>query len=367
MRIIQTTCVIFQLCISVVAHARLTTFVEQVVRYPSVGPQGDTITLSGKVSVPLNKRPKGVVLFEHYTINANSEAPSGGWTDDAKYLRNEYVLIMPDYIGYGATSDRLSPYLDGVLTARNSVDMLPAARPVIEQLLPGAYSDSLYVVGYSQGGAAALWTLKLLEEQYAEVYHVKGCFAGSGPYDVATTYDLAVANDKIFLPMTIPLLVLGTSEAYDLHLQRADFFTPAMEKYYNTQMVPKTSTVMMIALSVPSYRLSYWMTAAGRDKNQPETQRLYRGLLRSSLVHYPIDSNPLFRDTICPHWQPQAPTYIFHSTKDDIVSFRNAEHLYRCWSDAPNITYDFGYYGNHLSACLVFFSRVSKQLATKRF
>ena len=124
---------------------------------------------------------------------------------------------------------------------------------------------------------------------------------------------------------------------------------------------------MTIALRVPIYRLSYWMTAEGRDKNQAETQRLYRGLLRSSLVHYPTDTNPLFQDAICLQWRPKAPTYIFHSTKDDIVPFINAVHLRRCWADAPNITYDFGYYGNHFSGIMVFFTRVNKMMSSRPF
>ena len=367
MRIIgKALCVVWIVCSAINAYGRTPAFVDQTVHYQSVGPQGEPLTLSGKVSVPMAKQPKGIVLFEHYTISANSEAPSAGWTADAKYLRDDYVLIMPDYIGFGATKDRISPYLDGVLTARNSVDMLLAAKPVIEQLRAGVYSDSIFIVGYSQGGAAALWTLKLLEEQYADKFHVKGCYAGSGPYDVAATYDLAVSGNKIFLPLTIPLLVLGTSEAYGLDLQRKDFFTPAMDKYYDDLMASKTNTVVTIALRVPIYRLSYWMTADGRDKSQAETQRLYRGLLRSSLVHYPMDANPLFQDSICPQWRPKAPTYIFHSTKDDIVPFTNAVHLRRCWADAPNVTFDFGYYGNHFGGIMVFFNRVNKMMGKKR-
>ena len=349
-------------CMAISAYGRVNGIAEQVVYYPSVGPRGEAITLSGKVSVPMNKQPKGIILLEHYTISANSEAPSQGWTGDAKTFRDDYVMVIPDYIGYGVTKNRVSPYLDGALTARNSVDLLLAARPVIDSLRAGVYSDSIYVIGYSQGGAAALWTLKLLEEQYAERFHVKACYAGSGPYDVATTYDLAVAGDKIFMPLTIPLLVLGTSEAYGLNLQRKDFFTPAMDKYYDELMASKQLPVMTIALRVPVYRLSYWLTADGRDKSQPETQRLYRGFLRSSLVHYPIDSHPLFQDSICQPWRPKAPTHVFHSTKDDIVPFSNAAHLRRCWSEAPNITYDFGYYGNHFSAMLTFFTKVRKEL-----
>ena len=339
---------------------------EEVVQYTSVAANGQPIVLSGKVSVPMNKRPKGLILYAHYTISSNDEAPSEGLPVNAKYFREDYVLVMPDYIGFGLTRDSIAPYLDGALTARNCVDMLLAAGPTIEKICAGAYSDSIYICGYSQGGAAALWILKLLEEQYADRIHVKGCFAGSGPYDVASTYDAAVSANKTAMPMTVPLLVFGTSQAYNLNLQRKDFFTPAMEHAYDAWIAPKNKGLVAMTFQMTNHRLDHWMSAAGRDKTQPETQRLYLGLLRSSLVFYPTDNCSLFQDSICPVWRPKAPVYIFHSRKDDIVPFVNAEHLRRCWSDAPNITYDFGNYGNHLRSLFLFSSRVRDRLSAEQ-
>lgn len=267
---------------------------------------------------------------------------------------------MPDYIGYGVTEDRIHPYLHGALTAQNSVDMLLSAMPVLDSLNANIPLDSIYIVGFSQGGAAAVWILKLLEEQYSDRIHVRKCFAGSGPYDVAVTYDEAVMRNKITLPMIVPMLVLGTSEAYNLNLQPDDFLTPAMQRTYLRYIKDKNIGVIPMFFRTPNHRLSHWMTEAGMDKTTPLGSDLYQGLIRSSLVHYSICADS---DSICPIWTPKAPLYIFHSYNDDVVSFRCAEHFHRRYADLPQITWDFGSYGSHLTSLRRFLTTVRKLLS----
>ena len=354
-------CITVMLICGLTAMAKTPSVVEKVVNYTSVGPRGESLLLSGKVSVPMARQPKGLMLIPHFTISANDEAPSMTTPAEAKAFRDDYVLVMPDYIGFGITRDSVMPYLDGALTARNCVDMLLAVPSVIDSIRPGAYTDSIVIFGFSQGGAAALWILRLLEEEYADRIHVKACYAGSGPYDVASTYDVAVTTDKVGYAMTIPILILGTSEAYNLHLSRDYFFTPELQRAYDELVAPKEKGIFAMYVRMNKHRTSYWMTSEGRDKKQPETQRLYRGLLRSSLVHLPMDSMAISADTICSP-VPKAPVYVFHSSQDDIVAYQNALHLQHCWGEAPNVTYDFGRYGSHLSSFLHFTSKVQKRM-----
>ena len=338
-------------CLSVLAEV-----MDSTVLYPSVDQFGQPITLSGKLSVPRDRTPKGILLMPHYTVTSNKEVPSSTVTLEEKLFRDEYVIIMPDYLGYGVTSDRVHPYLDGELAARNSVDLLLAMQPVLDSMQLGLPTDSIYIIGASQGGATALWILKLLEEQYAEQIHVIRCFAASGPYDVATTYDDAMKRNKTGLPATIAMLVVGTSEAYNLQLDNDYFFTPAMKRCFNKWIAGKRVKTVPIFFRMPNHRVSHWMKPQAMDRTQPQTQLLYDGLLRSSLVHYSITGDTT--DTIVPDWTPQAPLYILHSTSDEIVTFRCAEHLQRCYADAPNITWDFGKYGGHLTSITLFFARV---------
>lgn len=350
------------LCLLLLCSCGTTQYTAHVLNYRSVDTQGKPVMLSGKVTIP-HKQPKGVILLPHYTISANSEVPSNSAKGEQERLREDYVLIMPDYLGFGISSDRVHPYLRGDLTAQNCVDMLPVAQALLDSLNASVRCDSLTLVGFSQGGAAVLWILQLLETKYTDQYHVLRCFAGSGPYDVAVTYDQAIATNKVGLPLVIPMLVAGTSEAYGLNLKREQFFTPVLDEMYDEYIASKQYSVAKLFFRMTNHEVSNWLTGYGMDKTQPETRKMYEGFLRSSLVHVPTDSVGVGSEPICPEWKPKAPVYIFHSYEDNIVTYRCAEHLYHFWKDLPNVTFDFGNYGGHLRSAMTFMPIVKKKLA----
>lgn len=340
--------------------ARQEKYVEHVLQYRSVDQHGDSLTLSGKVTVPTGES-KGVILVAHYTIASNDEVPSNSDKGEQEFFRDDYVLVMPDYLGYGASRDRVHPYLHGELTARNCVDMLLAAgnqRSEIRDQISEISIDTISILGYSQGGATALWILKLLEEEYADRIHVKACYAGSGPYDVAATYDVAIAENKVGMPMVIPMLVMGTSEAYDLNLQRDIFLTPYMDSLYDDYVTSKSHKFTELYFKMLNHKVSHWLSEKGMDISHPETRKLYEGLLRSSLVHMTTDPN----ERICPDWRPKAPVYVLHSYKDGIVTFRCAQSLRECWGELKNVTYDFGNYGGHMQSAKRFYKVVKRML-----
>lgn len=335
---------------------------ERAVAYRSVDQHGDSLTVSGRLMVPQDSTPKGIVLLPHYTIFCNAEAPSNNPTYDAKALRDRFVVLQPDYVGYGVTADRPHPYLYGEVAARNTIDLYLAMLPVLDSMALGIPLDSVFIVGYSQGGATALWTLKLIEEHYADRIHVITCFAGGGPYDVATTYDESFLHRRYAMPMIIPVLLMGTSAAYDLDLQPDFFFTPALMRAYTKWIAPKDVKPLDIYFRMPNHLLRHWLKPQAADKTLPPTQRLYEGLLRSSLVHYPMVEGAT--DSIIPTWEPKAPLYIFHSVNDDVVTLRCAQHLQRRYGHLPNITWDFDKYGRHIFAARVFSARVSARLSS---
>ena len=333
---------------------------ERVIHYPSVDQNGEALVLSGKLCVPTDKKPRGIILLPHYTITANKEAPSNKLTNEAAFYKRDFVLVMPDYLGYGLSGDRVHPYLCGEITARNTVDMMLYCRSILDSMSLGLSVDSIYIVGYSQGGASALWTLKLLEEAYAGRIHVKQCFVGGAPVDVANTYDEAVKSNFVPAPALIPMLVYGTIKGYGLDLKPEDILTRAMQKYYRKYISTKQYGVMELFYKMPNHTTSHWLTTQAMDKSMPVGKRLYEGLLRSSMVHFDISG--VSTDSICPDWKPQTPTYVFHSINDNVVPFQSAEHLQRCLGNLQNIIWDFKKYGGHMHSAKIFHRKVYKRL-----
>lgn len=312
--------------------------------YTSVQPNGDTVLLSGKVVLPLNRQLRGVVLASHYTISSNREAPSACCAFESIFATKGYAVVMADYLGYGATGHHVHPYLYWKSAAKAQADMLRQVQQVFDYY-GYIYSREVISYGYSEGGAVALGVAKYIEEQLPD-WQLKAVYAGAGPYDVAATYDACVEADEVGIPCAIPMLIMGMSAAYDLGLRKEDFFQEPLLSHYEEWVESKQYTVNEINTLIGSHRLSDVMTTQGRDKMQPETARFYQAMQESAILGY----------------APACPTYFFHSTEDDIVPFLNSEHLMQSlWTTDVTtypVIYDFAPYGSHMKACITFLQYV---------
>lgn len=328
--------------------------------YLSTDQRGEPVMLSGKIYFPKDGHAKRFVLEPHYTILANKECPSECDMPEAVLRDKGYALLMPDYLGYGITKDREHPYLNCELAAQNTVDLYFAATRFLEKLDRMPENDSVIIVGFSQGAQSAVATLRLLETTYTEV-PVKQCFAGSGPYDVARTYDVAMAKNNTGLPFTIPMLIMGASWSYDLHLEPRDFMNlrtiHRAEKYVFSKEHTAGEVILLGRLGW-SLKVSKYMTKDGMDKTKPETAKLYKGLMRSSIVHVSET------DTIFGDWTPKTPMFLLHSFQDSAVPFENSESLKLMLETrgVENVEYDFGNYGDHLSSMARFADILQKRL-----
>jgi pimeloyl-ACP methyl ester carboxylesterase len=151
----------------------------KLVLYSSRTPQGDKTAISGSVSVPKGKPPKGgwpVITFAHGTTGAADLCaptrnavgnPATAYTsyidpDLNEWLRNGYAVVRTDYQGLGTPGPH--PYLVGRAEGRGVLDIVSAARDLDPRI-----GKRFLIAGHSQGGHAALfaagdaatWTPKL--------------------------------------------------------------------------------------------------------------------------------------------------------------------------------------------------------------
>ncbi len=129
------------------------------VLYHSESLAGTDVAVSGTVVVPGGPGPatgRPIVSWAHGTTGiAGSCAPSlqgiGSIPYLAQLLAMGAIVTATDYAGLGAPG--LDPYLVGLSEARTVLDAARAARALVGS---GA-SDAVVVLGYSQGGQAALF------------------------------------------------------------------------------------------------------------------------------------------------------------------------------------------------------------------
>jgi hypothetical protein len=143
----------------------------RLVLYRSVGVDGKPVAVSGTVSVPPGRPPKGgwpVVTWGHGTTGiADACAPS---RDSAasphhllisyaypllnSWLQRGYAVVRTDYEGLGTPGDH--PYLVGDSEGRSVLDVVRAARRLDPRL-----GRNVVISGHSQGGQAALFAARL--------------------------------------------------------------------------------------------------------------------------------------------------------------------------------------------------------------
>lgn len=138
-----------------------------LILYTSKSPQGRTVAVSGSVSIPKGKPPKGgwpIISYGHGTTGtADSCAPSrvaktGPVAPYVSYIDPEledwigagYVVLRSDFQGLGTPGDH--PYLVGKAEGRSMLDIVSAAEQVEHRL-----GNRYLLAGHSQGGHAALF------------------------------------------------------------------------------------------------------------------------------------------------------------------------------------------------------------------
>jgi fermentation-respiration switch protein FrsA (DUF1100 family) len=139
----------------------------KLVLYSSRTPQGAKDAVSGTVSVPKGKPPKGgwpVISWAHGTTGvADACAPSRNSVNSPAqasisyinpqlndWLRAGYAVVQTDYQGLGTPGKH--PYLIGEAEGHSVLDIVSAAR----QLDPNV-SRRFLISGHSQGGQSALF------------------------------------------------------------------------------------------------------------------------------------------------------------------------------------------------------------------
>lgn len=327
--------------------------IEIVGTYPSFDSEGNIVTLSGKVMLPKNGNPKRMILVSHYTVCSNAEAPSNCFSLEGVLVRSGYGLIIPDYMGYGVTADKVHPYLVMDVTARNVVDMYLAVRQWLNAVGRSPMDTELDLMGYSQGGATTMAVQYLLENEFDDPgdidYYVKlhRVFAGGGPYDVKATYERFVTTDTAGYPVAVPLVLQGMIKGNNLNMKMEDMMQPWLCEHMDDWINSKRFTSAQINKLIGTKVTHNLLTEEAMEQRSEKVAELYKAMTVNSILSY--------------NWEPEASVYIMHSMDDETVPYTNATNAKSRWADA-NITYNFGHYGTHVMTALRFIYSVQTLL-----
>ncbi len=161
------------------------------VTYRTQYPAGTTITASGLFFLPENRKAGyPAAVYTHGSLK-KPDAPSLCASSLTNYTSEIFLcalmassqqcaVIMPDYIGYGASQQVAHPYIHKESIARASLDMIRAYGEYAQ-----AFDGRLFITGYSEGGYAAVALQQMIQQTAGTGLRVVKTVAGSGPYDNA--------------------------------------------------------------------------------------------------------------------------------------------------------------------------------------
>jgi hypothetical protein len=207
-------------------------------RYPTVGGAGEATDAAAALMVPGGSDPRcsgprPVVVYTHGTQERRdfSMADVGGSQEAslvaATYAGQGFIVVAPNYAGYGGSSLPYHPYLVAEAEARQSVDALRVARQALPRV-GAAASDKLFITGYSQGAHSAMATQR--HAQLANLADVKfTAWSGmSGPYALSLLADAVFAGSpNLGGTLYVPMITTSYQRSYGaIYTTTTDVYTP---------------------------------------------------------------------------------------------------------------------------------------------
>ena len=289
-------------------------YMNYVFNYPSFDPFGNPCTLSGTITVDKtliedNKRYNGILLYNHFTIYATTQAPSRGAVEfPTGAAFTNFIVVAPDYYGFGITEKMPQAYCISRANGRASLDAYLAAKRLIEDLKVRKRNDFV-IAGYSEGGQTTMGVLREISERHPEI-KVKRAFAGDGPYDINSMYD-AIAIGYTEMPSTVCNVLWAYNHFFRLGFDIHDFLKDPVAKNFDEWFLSKKNKrIPLDEELIKTKKTSDFCTAAVLDSNSPLSQK-YKAAFR--------------QDALTSGWTPRRDfdVMLFHDTKDDVVPVEN--------------------------------------------
>ena len=275
------------------------------------------ITASGLVILPKQSGSYPMISFQHGTIAANSQAPSmlalssGELILYASLASPGFIAAIPDFIGFGSSSNVLHPYYVRSLTASSVIDMLKAAKELAREKGIG-FNRKLFLAGYSQGGYATMATHREIEKNGLDGFDLVASFPASGGYDVKAMQEYFFSLDTYDEPFYLGFVAMAYKTSYSWTQPLSDFFK---EPY---------------ATRIPTL---YDGTKSGSAINAQLTASI-KSLVNADLLtkidtdtkyKYIVDS---FNKNSLTDWMPTKKMFMYHGDIDITVPYLNSVTTY---------------------------------------
>ena len=295
------------------------------VTYETLDEDNKPVMASALIVYPLFKKIKNVMLINHGTQIGAMMIPSNYTSVEAVMAATGSLCILPDYIGLGSSSSHPDLYLNSEVHGRTSVDALLTLLDYAQQKKLSLDSNyKTYILGYSQGGAVSLASLRRVQQLDAYTQsrlHLQKVYCGDGPYDLRLTFetylqDLENGKDMA-LGTVIPTVINSMFNSYPAEMAGINY-----EDYF-TSWALKTGVPQAIRQNKENIAdmIIKW-NGASLDKI------LNFDYLNAHPEHLDRLLMVMDRQNLCKGWMPKYRLKLIHSNPDGVVPFANFEEAY---------------------------------------
>jgi len=283
--------------------------------HKSLDPYGKPTTVSSYLIYPqkavTNKRAtKGIVIANHVSMINGEECPTKTTSYEAVTVFKNYAVVIPDYLGFGASEQYAQAYtlLEG--TSRSTFDSYDAAVQILSDLEANIGSN-VYNIGYSQGGYNAIANARYLAKHPERGITLKGTYAGGAPTDLAMTYNKYLSGGYNDATCYVLASIIGFREYGARNVSYSQIFTEPLLSNYQEWIISKKYSVGGVIRNIGTDDMSKIFTPEFYNKSNSAYNTLINVTRDNSLTEG--DWSPVSKSTI----------YLYHSKDDDMVPYEN--------------------------------------------
>lgn len=272
--------------------------------------KGETIHASGLVLIPAGiKSPAPIISIQHGTTFSNGEVPSSGSYTGMELIASAgFIVVMPDYLGYGSSSQIFHPYYDKHYSAQTVIDMINSSKEFLRKEKI-EYNDKLFMAGYSEGGYVTLAAAEAIERNPSSDLKLSGVAVGAGGYDMMEMLKDVSSNDFYSYPAYLAFVIMSYDKTYDWN-RSADYYFSS--RY--ADVVKRSLTSGRSGWSINSQLTS--------DLSKLFASDFYARVKKAD--GEPELKAALKRNTIT-GWKTSTPIRLYHGTADEIIPYSNSE------------------------------------------
>jgi pimeloyl-ACP methyl ester carboxylesterase len=279
--------------------------------------KGSALIASGLISLPKTTQEVGMLSFQHGTLTNRADAPSNFSASNSNALLYAamasagFIGVIPDYLGFGASSSILHPYYVEEATASAVIDMLKAASELAEEKAV-QFNEKLFLAGYSEGGYATMAAHKAIEENGIDGFNLIASFPGAGGYDIKGIQEAIFQEEEYDDPHYLAYI----GRAYQLHYDKDNLLTDFFKEPY--------------AGRIPSL----FDGQKGADAINAQLTTDLSELIQANVLAN-IDTDPAyeylvdaFNENSLTDWTPTVKMYMYHGNSDATVPYQNSVDTY---------------------------------------